>query len=83
VSVSGEREVWFKKGHVIREEASWLAQRLEEFATSPPFANHPMTRFWQDADGRESVADAVEALRERKRQEAEAGSKRRRRWRRG
>jgi len=53
----------------------------KKLASSSPLAQDPLTRLWQEADGRETGAEAVEAMRERKRQETEAEPKRRRWWR--
>ncbi len=56
-------------------DRSWLLQPVEDIEASSPFANDPMTYLWQDADGHETGAEAVEALRQRKRQEAETASR--------
>lgn len=42
------------------------------------FADHPMTRLWQDADDRETGAEAIEALRARRQHEAQTKGRRRR-----
>jgi Skp family chaperone for outer membrane proteins len=41
------------------------------------FATNPMTRLWQNAQDRETGAEAVEAIRARRQQELEAKSKKR------
>ena len=55
-------------------------ERQDKSASS--FANNAMTRLWQDAQDRETGAEAVQAIRARRQQELDAGAKKRSgRWR--
>jgi hypothetical protein len=81
--MSNERGNWLDKGEVIRTappERSGRLGRSEEFASNQSLAQDPLTRLWRNADDRGTGAEAVERIRERKRQEVEAQPKRRRWW---
>jgi hypothetical protein len=76
---------WFDESAVAFQtsgERTPMLRLIEQFATAPSVAEDPLTRLWRDADdSRRSGADAVEALRARRRQEAIRKPKRT--WRRG
>jgi hypothetical protein len=69
-------EDWFDEGDVrsqVPVPPSVLLRGEKEPQSS--LADDPMTRLWQDAEERETGADAVEAIRARRRQAAETEEK--------